>query len=193
MGITKGLLSTIFEPFEQAGGTDAKKSGTGLGLAIVKNIIDRHDGTVRVKSEEGVGSTFIVTLSEYASPEVSKRGAVQRILIVDDDYDILRLLEEGLSEYSNTRIITATSSKAAFQILEQQQCDVMIADVRMPGDMNGLDLAAQVREKYPNLKVFVMTNTPEEKERVIRTEANWIDKATPNLIHYIAKKIGREQ
>jgi len=193
VGITKGLLSTIFEPFEQAGGIDAKKSGTGLGLAIVKNIIDRHDGTVRVKSEEGVGSTFIVTLSEYTSPEVSKRGAVQRILIVDDDYDILRLLEEGLSEYSNTRIITATSSKAAFQILEQQQCDVMIVDVRMPGDMNGLDLAAQVREKYPNLKVFVMTNTPEEKERVIRTEANWIDKATPNLIHYIAKKIGREQ
>ena len=62
----------------------------------------------------------------------------------------------------------------------------------MPGDLNGLELASQVKEKYPELKVFVMTNTPEEKERVIQMEANWIDKATPNLIHYIAKKIGRE-
>ena len=91
----------------------------------------------------------------------------------------------------NTHIITATSSKDAFQILEQQSCDVMVTDVRMPGDMSGLELASQVREKYPDLKVFVMTNTPEEKERVIQVEADWIDKATPNLIHYIARKVGR--
>jgi len=193
VGIPKEQLATIFEPFEQAGGVDAKKSGTGLGLAIVKHIIDRHDGTVRVESEEAKGSIFIITLPEYAAiPEVSVSRGIQRILIVDDDYDILRLLEEGLSEYPNTRIITATSSKDAFGILEQQQCDVMIADVRMPGDISGIELASQVREKYPDLKVFVMTNTPDEKERVIQMEADWIDKATPNLIHYIAKKIGRE-
>ena len=191
VGIPKEQLDTIFEPFEQAGGVDTKKSGTGLGLAIVKYIIGRHDGTVRVESEEGVGSTFIITLPEYV-PQASIRRSIQRILIVDDDYDILRLLDEELSEYPNTHIITATSSGDAFQILEQQQCDVMITDVRMPGDISGLELVSQVKEKYPNLKVFVMTNTPEEKERVIQTESNWIDKATPNLIHYIAKKIGRE-
>ena len=191
VGIPKEHLATIFEPFEQAGGVDAKKGGTGLGLAIVKYIITRHDGTVRVESEEGVGSTFIIKLSEYA-PQASTRRGIQRILIVDDDYDILQLLNEGLSEYPNTHIITATNSEDAFQVLAQQQCDVMITDVRMPGDLNGLELASQVKEKYPELKVFVMTNTPEEKERVIQMEANWIDKATPNLIHYIAKKIGRE-
>ena len=189
VGISKELLPTIFEPFEQAGGVDAKKSGTGLGLAIVKYIIERHDGAVWVESEEGAGSTFTITLSEYARPEASKRRQLQRILIVDDDYDILRLLEEGLSEYPNTHIITANSSGGAFQILEQQSCDVVITDVRLPGDISGLELASQVREKYPGLKVFVMTNTPDEKERVIQTEADWIDKASPNLIHYIAKKI----
>ncbi len=189
VGISRELLPTIFEPFEQAGGVDAKKSGTGLGLAIVKYIIERHDGAVWVESEEGVGSTFTITLSEYARPEASKHRELQRILIVDDDYDILRLLEEGLSEYPNTHIITANSSEGAFQILEQQSCDVVITDVRLPGDISGLELASQVREKYPDLKVFVMTNTPDEKKRVIQTEANWIDKAAPNLIHYIAKKL----
>ena len=190
VGIPEEQLATIFEPFEQAGGAD--RSGTGLGLSIVKYIIIRHDGTIHVESEEGAGSTFIITLSEY-TPEVPIRRGLQRILIVDDDYDILRLLEEGLSEYPNTHIITATSSKDAFQILEQQSCDVMITDVRMPGDISGLELASQVRDKYPDLKVFVMTNTPDEKERVIHTEADWIDKATPNLIHYIAKKLGGEE
>jgi len=191
VGIPQNHLDTIFEPFEQAGGVDAKKGGTGLGLAIVKYIIDRHDGTVHIESEEGIGTTFVITLSEY-TPEVSNRRGIQRILIVDDDYDILRLLDEGLSGYPNTQIITAANSRDAFQILEQQLCNVMITDVRMPGDLNGLGLASQAKEKHPDLKVFVMTNTPEEKERVIRMQANWIDKATPDLIHYIAKKISRE-
>ena len=191
VGIPKEQLATIFEPFEQAGETDAKKSGTGLGLAIVKYIVERHDGTVRVASEEGVGSTFIIALPEYVV-ESPVRTTPQRILIVDDDYDILRLLEEGLSAYPNTRIITASSSQDALKILETQPCDVMITDVRMPGDISGIELATQVKEKYPELKVFVMTNTPEEKERVIQLQSDWIDKAMPNLIHYIAKKIGRE-
>ena len=189
IGIPPEHLDTIFEPFEQAGGVDSRKGGTGLGLAVVKYIITRHEGTVRVESEEGAGSAFIITLPEYA-PE--KRRGIQRILIVDDDYDILRLLDEGLSEYPNTHIITATGSQEACRILEQQPCNVMITDVRMPGDISGLELASQIKEKYPDLKVFVMTNTPEEKERVIRMQADWIDKATPNLIHYIAKKIGKE-
>jgi len=69
IGIPKEQLDTIFEPFEQAGGVDAKKGGTGLGLAIVKYIVEKHNGTVRVDSEEGVGSTFIITLSEYSAKE----------------------------------------------------------------------------------------------------------------------------
>jgi len=67
VGIPKEQLSTIFEPFEQAGETDAKKSGTGLGLAIVKYIVDKHNGTIRVASEEDVGSTFIIALPEHAA------------------------------------------------------------------------------------------------------------------------------
>ena len=191
VGIPKEQMASIFEPFEQAGETDAKKDGTGLGLSIVKYIVDKHDGAVRVESEEGVGSTFIITLSEYVA-EAPVRTTPQRILIVDDDYDILRLLEEGLSAYPNTRIITAGNSQDALKILQQQPCDVMITDVRMPGDISGIELATQVRAKYPELKVFVMTNTPEEKERVIQLQSDWIDKAMPNLIHYIAKKIGKD-
>jgi len=191
IGIPKEQLATIFEPFEQAGGVDAKKSGTGLGLAIVKYIVDKHNGAVRVESEEGVGSTFIVALPEYAA-ESLVNTTFQRILIVDNDYDILRLLEEGLSAYPNTRIITSSNSKDALKILETQPCDVMITDVHMPGDISGIEFAEKVKEKYPELKVFVMTNTPEEKERVIKLRSDWIDKATPNLIHYIAKRIGSE-
>jgi len=65
VGIPKEHLDTIFEPFEQAGGIDAKKGGTGLGLAIVKYIVEKHNGTVRVESEIGSGTSFIITFTEY--------------------------------------------------------------------------------------------------------------------------------
>ena len=62
-GMQQDTIEKIFEPF-----FTTKDKGTGLGLAIVFNIIQKHNGTIRVKSEEGKGSTFIVTLSrrEYS-------------------------------------------------------------------------------------------------------------------------------
>ena len=63
IGIPAAELGNVFDEFFRA--TNAKKSekdGTGLGLSIVKQIIDRHSGTISVRSEEGRGSTFSVVL-----------------------------------------------------------------------------------------------------------------------------------
>jgi signal transduction histidine kinase len=56
-GMTRETLDKIFEPF-----FTTKDKGTGLGLAIVFNIIQKHHGEIRVESEEGKGTTFIITL-----------------------------------------------------------------------------------------------------------------------------------
>jgi signal transduction histidine kinase len=59
IGISKEKLALIFTPFY----TD-KNRGSGLGLAIAQNIIEEHNGTITVESEEGEGATFIITLSQ---------------------------------------------------------------------------------------------------------------------------------
>lgn len=56
-GIAKELLGKIYDPFYSS-----KEMGTGLGLSICRSIVDRHGGEIRVESEVGVGTTFIVTL-----------------------------------------------------------------------------------------------------------------------------------
>ncbi|MEW6410162.1 MAG: HAMP domain-containing sensor histidine kinase [Nitrospirota bacterium] len=56
-GMSKEILESIFEPF-----FTTKEKGTGLGLSIVYNVVKRHGGTISVKSEEGKGSTFTITL-----------------------------------------------------------------------------------------------------------------------------------
>jgi signal transduction histidine kinase len=61
-GIPETDLETIFHPFQRASGKEPQVKGTGLGLAIVRKIVECHGGTVRVSSQLGRGSTFVVSL-----------------------------------------------------------------------------------------------------------------------------------
>jgi len=66
IGIPKRALSHLFTKFYRVhGGLDSGSTGTGLGLFITKSILERHNGTITVDSQEGVGSTFTFTLPEY--------------------------------------------------------------------------------------------------------------------------------
>ncbi|MDN5309614.1 MAG: hypothetical protein PWP14_1008 [Methanolobus sp.] len=65
IGISADRLDEIFDPFMQVDASNRRKyGGTGLGLALVRRFVEMHGGKVRVKSEEGKGSTFIFTLAE---------------------------------------------------------------------------------------------------------------------------------
>ncbi|MBI5639009.1 MAG: HAMP domain-containing histidine kinase [Nitrospirae bacterium] len=69
IGMSRDTIERIFEPF-----FTTKDKGTGLGLAIVFNIIQKHQGVIKVESEEGKGTTFIITLPKRAvGPENSSR------------------------------------------------------------------------------------------------------------------------
>lgn len=61
-GIPSSETKSIFEEYKQLGETTRRRRGTGLGLAIVKRLVELHEGTIRVESQIGQGSTFVVTL-----------------------------------------------------------------------------------------------------------------------------------
>lgn len=64
IGMEEQYFEMIFSPFKRLHSRE-KYQGTGIGLAICKKIIDRHSGTIKVKSKLGKGTTFIITLEEY--------------------------------------------------------------------------------------------------------------------------------
>jgi PAS domain S-box-containing protein len=167
IGIQPNFLPHIFERFRQADSGAAREyAGLGLGLAIVRNLVELHGGTVYATSGgEGEGATFRVRLPlrivhpdwqpepgrvhprHEGSPPPSLADLPNlsdtHVLAVDDDPDALRLLKEILEAVGAT-VTTATSSRAALEIVDTDRPDVLVADLGMPV-MDGFELIQQLR------------------------------------------------
>ena len=80
----------------------------------------------------------------------------KKILIVDDEFDMLQLLKRSLEPDLDCRIDTASSGKDALEMISQQAFDLVLADIKMP-EMNGLELLERIKQDYPDLTVVMMT------------------------------------
>jgi PAS domain S-box-containing protein len=161
-GMDAATLRRIFEPFFTTKNT---REGTGLGLAVVHGIVRAHRGAIVVDSELGVGSTFHIYLpsaeDEYPQakigPVVSRRGAGQLICVVDDEEIVgscTKLALEGKG-YKAVHYSSAAECLSALG-LGREAFDLLLTDQTMPG-MQGVDLAAEIRKRYPDLPVVIMS------------------------------------
>lgn len=83
-------------------------------------------------------------------------GPLKRILVVDDEKYITFMLKEGLEELPNCEIVTASTGEQALLLCQTQPFDMLISDYRMTG-IDGLTLAAQVRQTQPQTVVIMLT------------------------------------
>ncbi len=96
--------------------------------------------------------------------------ARRRVLVVDDEENVAMTLQAGLEALDNCEIVVATNGKEAWQLFEQQPFDLLITDYKMPG-MDGMTLAARVRERYPHMSIILMTAYGEGDE-ALRSRAD---------------------
>ncbi len=88
---------------------------------------------------------------------MTKKTAVKKILVVDDEEDILWSLKEFLvNKELNAQVITASSGEEALEKLARENVDLVITDIKMPG-MSGLDLLVEIKNRFPYTSVIVMT------------------------------------
>ncbi len=160
-GMEEEVIEKIFEPFFTTKGL----LGTGLGLATVYGIVSQNRGVITVTSTPGQGTTFSLYLPVYTAPtteagadpvDLPGPGREETILLVEDDAGVLDLGRTML-ETLGYRVLTAASPSQALELVGQaKSIDLLLTDVVMP-EMNGAQLAQQLRELRPELRVLYMS------------------------------------
>ncbi len=179
VGIPAQYLDKVFNPFFT---TKPVGQGTGLGLSICYGIIQEHQGQIWIESREGVGTTVFIRLpiveASVGAPTPSsaatdaESGPQQRVLVVDDEEAVLRMLQRLLGELGHqTTVVSDVDS--ALRELATHPYDLVITDLRMP-QKSGFDLSEEIQRLYPHLAeriIFISGDTlstlkPHQKEQL---------------------------
>lgn len=107
-GINDGELTKIFDRFYQTDQLKSMNTGTGIGLALTKGIIDLHQGTIEVESEEGRGSIFTISLQlgneHFSSEQINEEEISNERVNIDKEKSDLLLKAEGLIDDVETKV-----------------------------------------------------------------------------------------
>jgi signal transduction histidine kinase/CheY-like chemotaxis protein len=163
IGISPEQQKRLFTSFEQAeNDTTRKFGGTGLGLAISKHIIELMNGDIWIESELGAGATFAfaVELGQASEgenqPVFARLAETVRILVVDDEPDVLEFFEV-LAPRLNLICDTATDSQEALRLLESDAAyDLCFIDLRMPV-MDGIALSRIISARQDKPEIIIIS------------------------------------
>ena len=176
IGISAESISKLFQPFIQIDSAlNRQYVGTGLGLALVKRIAELHGGRVRLTSEVGVGSRFIVelplimaepdlespydaTLAIVESNQVTDKNSVSPLILLADDNKANIVTFSNYLEAKGYKMIIANNGQEAIDFAKSQKPDLILIDVQMPV-LDGLAAMKQIRldPSLANIPIVALT------------------------------------
>ncbi len=184
-GIPADKIDSIFEPFQQLSPARIYNKGAGLGLSICKKIIDALGGSIKVHSEQGKGSRFVLDIPLPISdkPEINTtlhdvpvHLPALDILLVEDDKISQLAIRTWLSDKQH-RVHVCENGKQAVDYLKANEVDIILMDVHMP-EMNGIEATRLIKQwQLSKAPIIGMTASVMNEER-----ASYIDAGMDVLV-----------
>ncbi|WP_051340676.1 hybrid sensor histidine kinase/response regulator [Azospirillum halopraeferens] len=162
-GIDPAVRDRVFDPFFT---TKEVGKGTGLGLSQVFGFASQSGGMVTLDSTVGQGTTVTLYLPRAtgtvagttgSGPARLPDGCGRRILLVEDSPEIGRTTTTLLEGFGYTVTLVDNARAALDTLASGRAFDLVLSDIVMPGDLNGLDLARTVRDRYAGLPIMLTT------------------------------------
>lgn len=193
-GISKEKQKTLFRRFYEGDYRKFNTIGTGIGLSLTKDLVELHEGTIAVESEEEKGTEFIVKLpvdrsyfrEEQIDEEVilpiqktvgydellEEDSAISKaesmssnsILVVEDNEELLQLMTRLLSRDYN--VFAAENGKEGIAVLENEDIDLIVSDLMMP-EMDGIEFCKYVKGnlEISHIPIILLTAKNKEEDR----------------------------
>lgn len=193
VGIPEELRARVFDPFFT---TKEVGKGSGLGLAQVYGFARQSGGTVWIESECERGTRVVMLLprakhapdprseDRLAAPAVSAASAGS-VLLVDDDEEVAALVSEMLTHLGYQVTHAASADAALGKLADTLKVDIVFSDVMMPGGMNGVELARELRTRAPGLPVLLTSGYAEAAQQSAMAEGVRV-LAKPYLLEELA-------
>lgn len=195
IGMPASIRDRVMDPFFT---TKEEGKGSGLGLSMVYGFARQSGGAARIYTEEGEGTTLRLYFPvDEASPIqekpvklVERSSGTERILIVEDRPDVAELAKMVLENYGYDADMVLNAREALKLIEAGERYDLLFTDLIMPGGMNGVMLAREVRRLQPQIKVLLTTGYAEnsiERTDIGGSEFDVISK--PCQPHDLARRV----
>lgn len=202
-GMDQTTLDKVFEPFFT---TKSEGKGTGLGLSTVYGIVKQNNGFISIYSQPNEGTTFTIYLPRHTEtvqqddlPDTNEipesRG--ETLMVVEDEVPFLRLTRKIL-ENLGYNILEASKPDLAIEKARQYSGPIhlLVTDVIMP-TMNGRDLAGQIQQLYPDIKILYMSGYTANviaHHGILKEGVNYIQKPFSNrdLAFRVRKALDQE-
>jgi CheY-like chemotaxis protein len=161
-GIPPNLLTKIFDPFFT---TKEVGKGTGLGLSQVYGFAHQSGGMVTADSKVGQGTSITLYLPALAETEIVDKDvepAVDvshrpHVLIVDDSADVAEVTSSLFEDLGYATVYRESADAALKLLADGAKIDLVFSDIVMPGTIDGVGLASEIKSHYPNLPVILTT------------------------------------
>lgn len=158
IGIEEQYLGHIWQPFEPIHDPHTRaQGGIGLGMALTRLLCDQMGIPISVASTIGKGTTFTLQLpSAQQLSADGRRMDGRRLLVVDDEEPVRRVMARSLARYGAKVTEAANSQEALARTDATVDFDAVVTDISMPG-MNGIELARAILSRAPGMPIVFVT------------------------------------